>query len=451
MNNGNTTKEISEQLTYQLHIMKAIGWYLDIRKDIKQNEIAQRMNLDPAVISRSVISPKKADNYTEKDLQKSKEKRPIDISRAEEMCKQMHTTLNNILYYYQFKNSITKSSEIAILENLTNELTNSAESTDLLSKTLDDIKCTVNQMSISSSPIHNSSNSMNLLITDVNHQDFKPWFGKYYCYFSSTSSDEAGKRRKAYQINRFSEDTTLRELLEHTTNDYIFCGIWNVYDGAKTNDGLCHVDFKFLANPKKNLIKRYKGLLTLSANTKAVFCELASQEQGEKSYFILDKQDLGKDQPFVQCCMAMVLTYSSKVNRRRPCCERMIVSRTPIKEGTEEYEIMKSYLLMNDKTIRITQWGYSQLIEDIRKSNDDELYEIAKYFPDLKSLSGKTISIEDCAFIPESVIYTLRLLSDSQKRKFETLLRIHSIAPWYCKTKATKIDALFALLNEVHD
>lgn len=163
---------------------------------------------------------------------------------------------------------------------------------------------------------------------------------------------------------------------------------------------------------------------------------------------IFEKQDLGNAQPHVQSCMAMVLTYSSKVHRRRPCCERMIISSSCIKSGTEEYEVMKAYLRMNDRMIRITDWGYEQLIKDIHKSDDPDLLKIAECFPDLQSLAGKTVTIENCAFIPESIIYALRMLSQLQQRKFEILLRNHSIAPWYYKTKATKVDELFKKFDD---
>lgn len=143
----------------------------------------------------------------------------------------------------------------------------------------------------------------------------------------------------------------------------------------------------------------------------------------------------------------MVLTYSSKCHRRRPCCERMIISRKMIKENTREYDTMKAYLLMNDNKIRITQRKYGELIKEIEQSTDQDLQIIKQYFPNLQSLKGNTVKIEECAFIPESEIYNLHLLTDIQKQKFEVLLRNHSIAPWYCKTKATKTDTLFELLN----
>lgn len=445
MTNGKKKKEEIIQIQFQLHIMKALGWYISIHKSIKQNEIAQKMSVDPTVISYAVISPKKADEITEENYQENN-KRLIDISRAMEICECMNTTLPNVLYYYQFKNVIDNLDKIDNIEKLTNQLTYSENDNVKLTQILDNVAEPMQQWNNVSNSVQINTNN---IISDINHPDFNPWFGKYYCYFSSTSSDEAGKTR-ATVPDKFSDDSELQELLDCSTKEYIFCGIMNIHDRTVHKDNLCHVDFKFLANPDERLIKRYSGIIMLSAKTKAVFCELTSNDQGEKTYLILEKQDLGKEQPHVRCCMAMVLTYSSRVNRRRPCCERMIISNNIIKEKSEEYEAMKAYLHMNDSTIRITHWGYNELIKDIENSDDPDLKKIVELFPDLQSLDGKNVNIENCAFIPESVVYTLNSLTNSQKRKFEILLRNHSIAPWYSKTKATKADTLFKLLNSLH-
>ncbi|MBD5552678.1 MAG: hypothetical protein HDQ96_16180 [Lachnospiraceae bacterium] len=434
-----------EQVQYQLHIMKALGWYINIHKDIKQREIAKEMNVDPTVISYAVIPMKDADYITEENYLKSN-KRLISISRAKEICRCMNTTLPNVLYYYQFRNVLDNLDKINIFEKMSNKLNDVENKVEKLTEVSDIGGELLQELKKGSSSV---SVSVDKIISHVNHPDFLPWFGKYYCYFSSTSSDEAGKKQMS-KLDKLDDDTELQELYECSTGEYIFCGIMNIYNHEYSMDGLCHVDFKFLANPDERLIKRYSGILMLSANTKAVFCELTSNDQGEKTYLILEKQDLGKEQPQVRCCMAMVLTYSSKVHRRRPCCERMIISNTMIRKK-EEYESMKAYLRMNDSTIRITQWGYDELLKDIRQSDDSDLQKIAELFPDLHSLNGKNVTIENCAFIPESFIYTLNSLTKPQKRKFEILLRNHSIAPWYSKTKATKADTLFKLLNSPYE
>lgn len=436
--------------------MKALGWYISIHKDIKQNKIAKTLGFDPAVISHAIISPRDAEKINEKNYEQSN-KRLIDMERAIEICEHMGTTLQNVLYYYQFKDNLDILTNIDHMEKLTKKLTNSGNEQNKLTglgneqdKIPQNIKTATELMQQEQTiPIYELFN-INNLIFNINHPNFQPWLGRYYCYFSSTSSEEAGKRRQI-QFDRCSDNPELQELLECSTDEYIFCGIMDIYRQMELGDNSCHVDFRFLANPQEGLIKRYFGLLILSANTKAVFCELTSDNQGEKTYIILENQDLGKAQPHIRCCMAMVLTYSSQVNRRRPCCERMILSNTIIKEGTEEYEAMKAYLRMNDSTIRITQWGYNELIKEIMQSSDTDLQKIAENFSDLQSLKGNNVVIENCAFIPESIIYTLNSLSDTQKRKFEILLRNHSIAPWYTKTKATKADVVFKLLNGHQD
>lgn len=437
-------KKINEdKAQYKLHIMKALGWYIYIHKEIKKNKIAEDLHFDPSTMSHITIPPKDAEIITIENFN-NHNKRLIEIPLAREICEHMNTTLLNVLYYYQFKNALVDFDKIDRCEKLTNKLTDCNNNADKLTGTLKIIEDEIQQLKNVQMPQLINSN---YIISDVNHSDFLPWIGNYYCYFSSTSSDEAGKKR-TLKPNKFDDNSELQELLDCSTDEYIFCGIMNIHDQHFSEDGLCHVDFRFLANPDEQLIKRYSGILMLSADTRAVFCELTSNDQGEKTYIILDKQDLGKEQPHVRCCMGMVLTYSSKVHRRRPCCERMIISNNKIK-GKEEYEVMKAYLRMNDSTIRITQWGYSELLKDIDQSDDTELREIAELFPDLDSLKGKNVVIENCAFIPESFIYTLNSLTPSQKRKFEILLRNHSIAPWYSKTKATKADTLFKLLNSL--
>lgn len=433
-------EEEKSQIKYQLHIMKALGWYISIHKGISQKEIADKMSYDAAYINRMIIMPKKAESINEENFER---KQLITIAKAVKICDAMETTLENVLYYYQFRNVLTHSPKMDSLEKLTNELTSQSRGGISLAEDLE-----INDMVLheEDSAFAKEVKGVNNLITNVKHPGFKSWFGKYYCYFSSTSSDEvARKRRKSF--DRASDDDETKELLDCATEDYIFCGILNIHDETEGADEVCHVDFKFLANPKMRTLKKYSGTLTLSSNTNAVFCELMSKELGEKTYFILEQQDVGREYPQVQCCMAMVLTYSSKVNRRRPCCERMIISRKVIKEETMAYETMKAYLRMNDNMIRITEWGYAEMIKTIKRSSDSDLQEIMEKFPNLKSLSGINVTIEDCAFIPESIIHTLHSLNDSQRQKFEILLRIHSLAPWYCKTKGTKADTLFKLLN----
>lgn len=420
-----------EFVEYRLRIMKAIAWYMDITKT-KQKQIAEELNYSPALINKSIISTSNRDKITCHNYQE-KRIRLITLSRAEEICNVMDTTVEDVLFYYRYRKSLSDYTKINTFINKTNELKIDLEKDD--------------------KPVKNKNKHVKIdkrrnLITDINHSDFAVLQGKYFCYFSSTSSEEIVKKRNI-ESPEIQDDNELNELSDCMSDDYIFCGILDIY--ADTKDDICHADFKFVPNLKKKRIKKYSGNITISQKTKAVFCELESQQEGEKTYIIFDNQDLGEEQSTIQCCVAMVLTYSSKLHRRRPCCERMIMSKKKIKPGTMEYESLKVCLRMNDNIVRITEWGYSELLKEVSKSEDKDLKEIVKCFPNLESLRGNTVTIENCAFIPEGFIYSLNILSEIQKLKFEILLRSHSIAPWYCKTKAAKADALFNLLCNSED
>ena len=127
-------KEAESSIRLRLRIMKALGWYISVHKEIKQIKIANRMHTDPASISRYVISPKDAQCINEQNYEQSG-KRLIDIEKAVEICGHMGTTLENILYYYQFKNTLDKLPNFDSLEKLTNQLMcveNEKENTCLL-------------------------------------------------------------------------------------------------------------------------------------------------------------------------------------------------------------------------------------------------------------------------------------------------------------------------------
>lgn len=427
---------INEDKKYKLHIMKALGWYLKINH-LKKSDIARNMNVHRSVLTKMTISPQLADDI---NLDNVDGKVLISMETAIEMCSAMGTTLQNVLFAYQFKAVLKDAEKVTALLSVANSLKDSCdEISNLKMFTKDGIKRVL---------VDVASTINNNLITDAKNPLFNKWIGKYYCYFSSTSSDEAGKQREEYDylLQTDSADQDSLELYQKTASNYIFCGIMEVHDSK--DDPYCHVDFRFLSNPQKGIIKRYTGLLTLSKSTKAVFCELSGFEQGEKSYFITEQQDLGDEYDQVRLCIAMVLTYSSRMEHRRPCCERMIISSKPIDRNSALYDSIKAHLHMNDNCIRITQWGYEQLIDEINNSEDGDLHVIKEIFPNLQSLKGHTIPIEQCAFIPESVIYNLNVLSETQKMKFEILLRNHSIAPWYCKTKGKKAVDLFRIAND---
>ncbi|MCR5461172.1 MAG: hypothetical protein K6F51_15005 [Acetatifactor sp.] len=425
-----------DDLKYKLKIMKALGWYLEInKKKHTRTDIAKHASMDKSVLSRLTIAPQNADEFNIQNLETHK--KFISYQTAEDICRAMDTTLENILFLYQYKNALTDSTKIDEINHIASllKLANEKEEyADLENE--EKVKKICNQI---------APPGKNNLITDVNNPLFQKWIGNYYCYFSSTNSDEAGRARGSCAVDE--ENPKLKGKMELLPSDFIFCGEMNI--SGNEEDNLCHVNFEFLSNPEKGTVKVYNGVLSLSKNTKAVFGELFGFELGEKTYFITEQQDIGADHNHVQFCCAMVLTFSSGMNHRRPCCERMIISSEPIKENTALYEYMKANLHMNDNFIRITEWGYEQLLKEIDESDDPEMKAIAAHYSNFQELQGNTVKIEPCAFIPEDWVYVLNNLSKSQKIKFETLLRNHSIASWYYKTKGTKAVDLYRLSKKL--
>ena len=436
------TKNYEEEMKFcQIDIPKAIAWYISLLKKehkmkYSQKEIAREINMSDTGLSRKLIMPKDAPEIIDFESFKKKEKRRLTISEAKGICKKIDVTLPDVLYFYEHRKFFEENpSMIDKIKLLTNKLTNTNE----LMAGLSNIKNHDEDICMRSN-----------LVNNINHEEFKPWFGRYYCYFSSTSSDEAGMIRKV-NFDKESDNKEIDELLKLSQDDYIFCGILEIFEKNIFDDELCHVQFKFLANPDKKVVKKYKGFLTISKTRDAVFCELISNEEGEIVYFIVEKKEMSSSRPQVECCMAMVLTFSSKEGKRRPCCEKMIISKNTVEKGTEAYQALKANLLMNDNKIRITRWGYEQLIGNIKESQDKYLQEIIEKYPNLDSLRGKTVPIEECAFIPESVVKNLNNISKEARKRFEILLRIHSIAPWYCKTKSSKANELFEFISDSSD
>lgn len=347
----------------------------------------------------------------------------------------MGITINELLFFYQFKSALYNSSKIDELRQLINQMTQLTTSESFKPE----------EFPLSGLTEEPGGSYSERFISDSDAIAVKRWLGTYYCYFSSTSSAEVGKSRKNNE-KKASDDAEVNELLDVLPSDYINCGIMKITPGD-SQDELCHVEFKFLSDPFKHTIERYYGHLTLSHTVKAVFCELVSETRGEKSYIIIDNQDQGPKSSHPCCYIALVLTCSNKFHKERPCCERIIISSKVIQNNTPEYKTLKSNLLMNDGYIRITRWGYDQVIRDIKQSGEPLLEDIARKFPTLDKLEGKTVSIEPCAFIPERVIRSLHSLSEAQQQQFEMLLRLHSTAPWYCKTKASKADILVNMLS----
>lgn len=450
-------KETEINLQYEKELrfllMKALGWYFRYNSDAqcKQNVIAGKLHYSNSRISQLIIPPKIAPEFTSSNFEsvlKTKNKSLISLNAAKNICRVMNTSIASVLCMYLMCEDQDKTMGILpIVEKL-----------KYLKSVLDDSQEAPAQAQAGSQmPLPNPGDEPDI-ITNIFDTRFKPWAGKeLYCYFYSTSSEEIASMQKGKPLfqrdgptpnfDDIDEETKYQKLRSLSTGEAIFCGILETGDHSDSLDGLCHVSLSFLSDISKKA-KVYRGTLSMSAKTTAVYCELVGENLGDKAYFITDNPDIVSENPEISCCMAMVLTYSSRVGHRRPCAERMVISRTPICPGTPEYEEMKANLRMNDKIIRIDEDGYSHLIGSISGIDDADLTAIRQAYPNFDSLKSGYGKMEQVLHIGEEDIGKLaRNLNENQQIIFKRLLRLHSLAPFYSKTKAAKSEDL---LRERH-
>ena len=244
---------------------------------------------------------------------------------------------------------------------------------------------------------------------------FKPWFGKYYCYFYSTMSDET---------DCFEGELDIPEA---------------------PGSGCCYVRFGFVYNQTENLRKEYYGQLVLSKKQNGgAYCTLINHDdQGEITYLVMANPAVNNSQ--VCCVVAFVATISAGKDTKRPCVERMIISREPL-DGNG-FEMAKAHLLLNDKHIRITEENFCRLLEhkDLPVSFKKRFVAYKEHPFDAPFLADY---IPKTANIPETWVKSLAGYSDREHQMIIDLIRIFSEAPKYNKirqkTSETDIYKLFS-------
>lgn len=278
------------------------------------------------------------------------------------------------------------------------------------------------------------------LIVDANDSRFRPWIGEYYCYFSSTSSNEINSIKKECKNDLTDEQKKLFNITP--SKDHIFCGRMDIYQVGD----LCKVSLVFMADKESHNIKHYEGRLYLSGQYSAGFIELFGLENGECSYIILNSPDSGK----LECRMAMALTLSSIDSHRRACAEKILISKKEIAEATSEYEALKAYLRMNDSFVHIKEEEYDKLICELKNTDIVELQNFANRYSDFSKLvsNNSTIEVHKYVTIPESIIKNMKILSKENKAKLCVLLRNHSKANWYYKANNRNAEDILNIINE---
>ena len=381
-------KEFIEEIKRtSLFLIEAINFYRN-KKDHKFTHTKIGANM----------SPRRDQSTISKMLLKSNVENLMDpygnlsISEAKELCAAMGTTLGNVLLEYE--QHIAQDSGVY-------EKTNSPEYSEVKADQNIPEQChniPGQETTIYPACLFSENDS---LTNDISDPMFRPWFGKYYCYFYSTMSDESDCFEGKLEIPE------------------------------SPSNGCCHVRFGFVYNQAENLRKDYYGQLVLSKKQDGgAYCTLINHDdQGEITYLVMANPAVNNSQ--VCCVVAFVATISAGKGTKRPCVERMIISRVPL-DG-KEFEMAKAHLLFNDKRIRITEDNFRKLLE-----NKDLPATFKKRFADYENPFDAPFFAEylpQMAIIPESWVKSLSGYSDHEHQKIIDLIRLYSEAPRYNKIR----------------
>lgn len=356
------------------------------------------------------MSPPRKQSTISKMLSKSNVDKSADpygnlsVSDAKDICAAMGTTLGNVLLEYEQhiaqetggydKNNSQEYSAVKVSSDIPEQCNNIPGQ----------------ETTVYPACLFSESDS---LTNDISDPMFGPWFGKFYCYFYSTMSDET---------DCFEGELDIPET---------------------PGNGCCHVHFSFVYNQAENLRKEYYGQLVLSKKQNGgAYCTLINHDdQGEITYLVMANPAINNSQ--VCCVVAFVATISAGKDTKRPCVERMIISREPL-DG-KEFELAKAHLLLNDKRIRITEENFSTMLEreDLPASFKRKFADYEHPF-DAPFFAGY---LPKMANIPESWVKSMDEYSDRDKQKIIDLIRLYSEAPKYNKirpkTSETDIYKLF--------
>lgn len=387
-----------------------LGWYIHMISNhtkLNSGEIAKKSHLARATFSR-------------KTNPNAKRKRHLYLADIQEICNALGTSLGSILYCFENKETFETNPQLI-------------DSLCFLRITRDEVIAPKKET------------MMKKLLKNPEESVFKKWFGKYYCYFSSTNSKETFSGKKEFAGKHCSDDK-YRELAELFTDDHIYCGILVIAPLEDSNNPRCAATFSFMVNPEHSAIKEYEGTVTISKDKQATFIQLYGNEEAEMSFLIIEDT---KGNNKVRCAMASVLTISSRENHRKPCSERMIISEQRIYPNTRSYQVMKANLKMHDKYIRIDSFGFDEVIKELKSSGNQEYIDIAEKYDKLEKIGAlNAVDRKELAYIKDTHISNLTNLTEEQKVIFESSLRFHSIAPWYAKVNSKIARDLIEIIRE---
>lgn len=428
--------EVNKDARYNSYLVP-LHWFVKLytRRTHKMTmgDIAKQMGIDSATFSKMLRHGI------------AKDKRKITSEHINRICEIINIPLSSILFLYEHKEAVEKNLQRNDFEKLTNLLRGNFDEILYPSAFYD-----INSGKKMSKPA-NTKDFVSTLVSE--NSILEPIRGKWYFYFPSSDSKIKEQRKKILKKNpsHVPESSELAELFSLYSPDHIYCGTLNI----EFKGGRYYAVLKYMTNPSEHKILCYEGSASSPVDNTSIFCSLTRQSDGDIMYMIMSKPSTEKRLQYLTASV-LTLSHHQDEERHRPCSLRMILSRKPIKFDSKAYKVMISNLMMNEAVISIDDYGYSQLKEKQKEYDSPALDVFLEKYPTIDSLprTKRYLTVRNCAYINEKFLDNFDDSSDESKKLdeidilyLEALLRQHSTALWYSKTKATKINKVLKKID----
>lgn len=250
------------------------------------------------------------------------------------------------------------------------------------------------------------------IVTDARNNVFRGYKGTYAIYFYTTKNE-----------------------------DYIHHGIFKLVEDPVTHQ--CMADFRFKTGEKdeneKDIEKHYSGPVYYSLSMQTIYCEIYSEEIGEKSYLLFHYDFLAYQN--LECRLVTAITVSSGV-KRLPTMHKLLLTRNTL--TSDDLDFLCGQLKLNNSEILMSENAYREFLRDPKLP--EKFFE---YFGEKETHAEGFLS--SVAKIPY-ISFNESLISDSflspfDKVKIICLLRKYSSAPRYNKISGKAEEIVYNYLQ----
>lgn len=250
------------------------------------------------------------------------------------------------------------------------------------------------------------------IITDARDPAFRGYKGKYSIYFYTTKNENS-----------------------------IHQGTFELQEDSVTHQ--CMVDFRFKTGEKNELgidiEKHYSGPAYYSVSMQTIYCEVCSEEIGEKGYLLFHYNFLAYEN--LECRLISAITVSSGV-KHLPTMHKLLMTRTEL--SADDLEYLCGHLKLNNSEILISENAYREFLRDPKLP--EKFFE---YFGGREQQAEGFLA--SAARIPY-ITFNESLISDSfipafDKIKIICLLRKYSASPRYNKISSKAEEIVYNYLK----